>query len=113
MSAVSSGSARGNAELHESVNSTPDETAGHAPADFGANEWLVEELYQQYLADPSSVDRAWWSFFADFRPALGNNGASGNGDGVQPDAHWVAQDAPAPAAPAQAPAAPRPAPSAP
>src|SRR6202453_1560429 len=71
MSAVSSGSAQGNAELHESDSTS----AGHAPADFGANEWLVEELYQRYLADPSSVDRAWWSFFADFRPAVGN-GAS-------------------------------------
>src|SRR5215472_12295411 len=42
------------------------------PADFGANEWLVEELYQRYLADPGSVDRAWWSFFADYTPALAN-----------------------------------------
>jgi multifunctional 2-oxoglutarate metabolism enzyme len=39
-----------------------------ANADFGANEWLVDELYQRYLADPGSVDRAWWSFFADYRP---------------------------------------------
>src|SRR5215475_7431189 len=36
-------------------------------ADFGANEWLVDELFQQYQADPSSVDRAWWNFFADYR----------------------------------------------
>ncbi|HSV67156.1 MAG TPA: multifunctional oxoglutarate decarboxylase/oxoglutarate dehydrogenase thiamine pyrophosphate-binding subunit/dihydrolipoyllysine-residue succinyltransferase subunit [Mycobacteriales bacterium] len=38
-------------------------------ADFGPNEWLVEEMYQQYLADPSSVDAAWHDFFADYRPA--------------------------------------------
>jgi 2-oxoglutarate dehydrogenase E1 component len=37
-------------------------------AEFGANEWLVDELYQQYQADPASVDRAWWNFFADYRP---------------------------------------------
>ena len=36
--------------------------------DFGPNEWLVDELYQQYQADPGSVDRAWWNFFADYRP---------------------------------------------
>ena len=36
--------------------------------DFGPNEWLVEELYQRYLNDPGSVDRAWWNFFADYRP---------------------------------------------
>ncbi|MBF4463389.1 MULTISPECIES: multifunctional oxoglutarate decarboxylase/oxoglutarate dehydrogenase thiamine pyrophosphate-binding subunit/dihydrolipoyllysine-residue succinyltransferase subunit [unclassified Rathayibacter] len=28
--------------------------------DFGANEWLVEELYEQYRADRSSVDESWW-----------------------------------------------------
>ena len=32
-------------------------------ADFGANEWLVDELYEQYLRDPSTVDPAWWDFF--------------------------------------------------
>ncbi|HEY9475296.1 MAG TPA: multifunctional oxoglutarate decarboxylase/oxoglutarate dehydrogenase thiamine pyrophosphate-binding subunit/dihydrolipoyllysine-residue succinyltransferase subunit, partial [Mycobacteriales bacterium] len=35
---------------------------------FGPNEWLVEEMYEQYLADPSSVDAAWHEFFADYRP---------------------------------------------
>ncbi len=35
---------------------------------FGTNEWLVDEIYQQYLKDPQSVDRAWWDFFADYRP---------------------------------------------
>ncbi|MGW1774392.1 multifunctional oxoglutarate decarboxylase/oxoglutarate dehydrogenase thiamine pyrophosphate-binding subunit/dihydrolipoyllysine-residue succinyltransferase subunit [Streptomyces sp. NPDC002104] len=35
---------------------------------FGANEWLVDEIYQQYLQDPNSVDRAWWDFFADYKP---------------------------------------------
>jgi len=35
---------------------------------FGANQWLVDELYEQYLADKDSVDPAWWDFFADYRP---------------------------------------------
>ena len=35
---------------------------------FGTNEWLVDEIYQQYLKDPQTVDRAWWDFFADYRP---------------------------------------------
>ncbi|HET8766564.1 MAG TPA: hypothetical protein VFM86_04485, partial [Pedococcus sp.] len=44
-------------------------------ADFGPNEWLVDELYQQYLQDKNSVDKAWWDFFADYRPAdFGSNG---------------------------------------
>jgi hypothetical protein len=93
MSAVSSGSSQGSAEVrepeasqgsgpnHQSA-SAPHQGTGHDPganqADFGANEWLVEELYQRYLADPGSVDRAWWSFFADYQPALSN------GTGPQP-----------------------------
>src|SRR4051794_8001101 len=44
--------------------SGPDPFAG-----FGPNEWLVYEMYQQYLKDPESVDKAWWDFFADYQPA--------------------------------------------
>ncbi|MEY2694782.1 MAG: hypothetical protein RLZZ72_38, partial [Actinomycetota bacterium] len=29
-------------------------------ADFGANEWLVAEMYGQWLQNPDSVDRSWW-----------------------------------------------------
>ena len=39
---------------------------------FGPNEWLVDEIYQQYLADRESVDPAWWDFFADYTPADGS-----------------------------------------
>jgi 2-oxoglutarate decarboxylase len=45
-------------------------------AGFGPNEWLVYEMYQQYLRDPESVDRAWWDFFADYK----RDGAPTNGD---------------------------------
>ena len=75
MSAVSSESTHVNGAV-QSDEAGPDQVASQA--DFGANEWLVEELYQRYLADPSSVDRAWWSFFADYHPALAN------GTGPQP-----------------------------
>ncbi|HEX6473415.1 MAG TPA: multifunctional oxoglutarate decarboxylase/oxoglutarate dehydrogenase thiamine pyrophosphate-binding subunit/dihydrolipoyllysine-residue succinyltransferase subunit [Streptosporangiaceae bacterium] len=44
------------------------ESADPKTTDFGANEWLVDELYQKYLEDPDSVDRAWWNFFADYQP---------------------------------------------
>ena len=51
-------------------------------ADFGANEWLGDELYQQYRRDKNSVDKAWWEFFADYRPNDGGTGkANGDGDG--------------------------------
>ncbi|GIJ40762.1 multifunctional oxoglutarate decarboxylase/oxoglutarate dehydrogenase thiamine pyrophosphate-binding subunit/dihydrolipoyllysine-residue succinyltransferase subunit [Micromonospora andamanensis] len=45
-------------------------------AGFGPNEWIVEEMYQRYLADPSSVDPAWHDFFADYRPGQGTAGAT-------------------------------------
>ena len=37
-------------------------------AAFGPNEWLVDEIYQQYLTDKASVDPAWWDFFEDYVP---------------------------------------------
>ena len=33
--------------------------------EFGPNDWFVEEKYQQFLADPDSVDEIWRDFFAD------------------------------------------------
>src|SRR5256885_17078552 len=61
---------------------------------FGPNAWLVEDMYEQYRRDPSSVSESWQEFFADYR----------RGDGVAA----VAETAPAaPAAPAvQPPPAP-------
>ena len=42
--------------------STPAPAGGETPpgelAQFGPNEWLVDEIYQQYLQDPESVDKA-------------------------------------------------------
>jgi 2-oxoglutarate decarboxylase len=51
-----------------SVSTEPDGQGKSPAAGFGANEWLVDEIYQQYLQDPNSVDRAWWDFFADYKP---------------------------------------------
>ncbi len=48
---------------------------------FGPNEWLVDELYQQYLADKDSVDKAWWDFFQDYRPD-GQPAATNRGNGA-------------------------------
>ncbi len=49
-----------------------EDSATPAPADFGTNEWLVEDMYERYLSDPGSVDEAWHDFFADYRPAPGH-----------------------------------------
>ncbi len=36
---------------------------------FGANEWLVDEMYERYLQDPSSLEKTWLDFFAQFSPS--------------------------------------------
>ncbi|MEY4743796.1 MAG: hypothetical protein RIR34_1135, partial [Actinomycetota bacterium] len=33
--------------------------ASHGENEFGANEWLVEEMYEQYKSNPNSVDEEW------------------------------------------------------
>ncbi|HRB04276.1 MAG TPA: multifunctional oxoglutarate decarboxylase/oxoglutarate dehydrogenase thiamine pyrophosphate-binding subunit/dihydrolipoyllysine-residue succinyltransferase subunit, partial [Ilumatobacteraceae bacterium] len=34
---------------------------------FGANSWLVEEMYEQFRSDPGSVSEAWQEFFEDYK----------------------------------------------
>ena len=34
---------------------------------FGPNAWLVDDLYEQYLADPNSVSATWRDYFADYQ----------------------------------------------
>lgn len=50
-------------------------------ADFGANAWLVDELYEQYLQDKTAVDPAWWDFFEGYRPSSPAATSSGAPDG--------------------------------
>jgi 2-oxoglutarate decarboxylase len=60
---------------------------------FGPNAWLVDDMYDRYLVDPSSVAPSWREFFSDYRPAPAADG---------PDQPWSAPPAasasPAPAA---------------
>ncbi|MBD0422398.1 multifunctional oxoglutarate decarboxylase/oxoglutarate dehydrogenase thiamine pyrophosphate-binding subunit/dihydrolipoyllysine-residue succinyltransferase subunit [Streptomyces sp. TRM S81-3] len=89
---------------NSSISTDTDQAGKNPAAAFGPNEWLVDEIYQQYLQDPNSVDRAWWDFFADYKPgAAAAQAASGTATAETPSAP---QAAPAPQAPAAAPAAP-------
>ncbi|MGV9291031.1 multifunctional oxoglutarate decarboxylase/oxoglutarate dehydrogenase thiamine pyrophosphate-binding subunit/dihydrolipoyllysine-residue succinyltransferase subunit [Streptomyces sp. NPDC003470] len=99
---------------NSSISTDTDQAGKNPAAAFGANEWLVDEIYQQYLQDPNSVDRAWWDFFADYKPgAAAAQAASGSatttGTSTPQAAPAPQAQAPAPAqpAPAQAPAAPQ------
>ncbi len=50
--------------------------------DFGQNEWLVEEMYQQYQKDPNSVDPSWHDLLKNYTPNGGDTGASGSSNGT-------------------------------
>ncbi|KQX71443.1 multifunctional oxoglutarate decarboxylase/oxoglutarate dehydrogenase thiamine pyrophosphate-binding subunit/dihydrolipoyllysine-residue succinyltransferase subunit [Streptomyces sp. Root1310] len=93
-----------------SISTDADQAGKNPAAAFGPNEWLVDEIYQQYLQDPNSVDRAWWDFFADYKPGAATPSAPA-GTAAAGAAATTTPPAPAaPAAPAQAaPAAPAPA----
>jgi multifunctional 2-oxoglutarate metabolism enzyme len=66
-------------------------------ASFGPNDWLVEELYEQYRHDPSSVSEGWQEFFADYR---GENGQAAAPTAPEAPPADAGQRAPAPKAPA-------------
>jgi multifunctional 2-oxoglutarate metabolism enzyme len=65
------------------------------------NTWLVEEMYEQYRADPSSLPRSWQDFFEGYRPgdhaATSDERSRTNGGGT-------GTPAAAPSPPAQTPA---------
>ena len=91
--------------------------------DFGTNQWLVEEMYERYQADPKSVDATWVSFFENGQaPSTNGKAETASVATVAPPVAPAQPVAPAPAAtaapaastPAPAPAAPAaPAPAAP
>ena len=75
--------------------------------EFGANDWLLEEMYEQYVADPGSVDPSWAQYFKTHQLGNGANGSSGNGAaGKASTASAPATAAPAKAQPAAAASAP-------
>ena len=69
----------------------------HVTSRFGPNEWLVDEIYEQFLRDKDSVDPAWWEFFEDYSPAEYSPAAA-----TKP----ATPAAPAPSAPSQEPSTP-------
>lgn len=43
---------------------------------FGPNSGLVEEMYQQYLENPSTVGDGWIDFFKDYKPRAARDSRS-------------------------------------
>jgi len=61
-------------EAIEAVAETSQDTP-NSP-DFGTNQWLVEDMYEQFQADPSSVDASWAEFFRNGGAPSGSNGTT-------------------------------------
>ena len=56
----------------DDVTTTSDSDTRDGFADaFGANSWLVDEMYEQYRDDPDSVSAAWQEFFEDYKGGHG------------------------------------------
>ncbi|MBY4574302.1 2-oxoglutarate dehydrogenase E1 component [Gordonia paraffinivorans] len=72
-------------------------------SDFGQNTWLVEEMYQQFKEDPSSVDPSWHELLENYQPG-GDSASNGKAPSAKA-APASANGTPAPKAarPAQAP----------
>ncbi|TFC63685.1 multifunctional oxoglutarate decarboxylase/oxoglutarate dehydrogenase thiamine pyrophosphate-binding subunit/dihydrolipoyllysine-residue succinyltransferase subunit [Cryobacterium sp. TMT2-15-1] len=74
------------------TGSGSDETTS---GEFGANEWLVDELYERYLVDKKLVDESWWPVLESYHQT-----ANGRSDGSEaPASNAPAGDAPAVIAP--------------
>ncbi len=90
------------------TGSGSDETTA---GEYGANEWLVDEMYEKYLADPDSVDQTWWPVLEHYRQV--RTGATAEAAASQPTDAASAPAPAAPAAPQPTDAASAPAPAAP
>ncbi len=72
---------------------------GHGDNEFGANEWLVEEMYEQYKVNPDSVDKTWWPVLEKYHSSQGNpNPVAVTPPSVAPIAAPVAASVAAPVA---------------
>ncbi|GAC1601540.1 MAG: hypothetical protein NVS3B6_11850 [Pseudarthrobacter sp.] len=88
----------------------PEQPSHRLPEEFGGNEWLVDELYEQYQKDKNTVDAKWWPLFESFDSG---SESSSNGSSAAAAANPPTREmpvvapaaAPAAAAPASAPAA--------
>ncbi|MGC2486246.1 MAG: multifunctional oxoglutarate decarboxylase/oxoglutarate dehydrogenase thiamine pyrophosphate-binding subunit/dihydrolipoyllysine-residue succinyltransferase subunit [Acidimicrobiales bacterium] len=49
------------------MTTPPDSSSRPAQGSFGPNAWLVDDMYDRFLADPNSVAESWREFFADYQ----------------------------------------------
>ena len=89
-------------------------TQSDQQSDFGANEWYIQELYQDFLNDPGSVGDTWQEYFADYHPGGAPTPSNGTTAAAAPEAPAPAAAAAPTPTPTPTPApAPAPAPAPP
>ena len=71
-------------------------------SDFGANEWLVAEMFAQWQANPDSVDRAWWPILERYQYQQVERGEAAESPAPAATSNSTAP-APSPAAPSVSP----------
>ena len=69
----------------------------------GPNAWLVDEMFEQFRTDPSSVSESWREFFAGYSPGAGTATAAPAPSAPAAPAATTAAPAAAPSTPAAAP----------
>jgi 2-oxoglutarate dehydrogenase E1 component len=74
--------------------------------EFGANEWLVDELYERYLVDRDSVDESWWPVLESYHQTATAQASTVEAPSEATDAAPAVEAPAAPAAPAPAAEAP-------
>ncbi|HEY6532629.1 MAG TPA: multifunctional oxoglutarate decarboxylase/oxoglutarate dehydrogenase thiamine pyrophosphate-binding subunit/dihydrolipoyllysine-residue succinyltransferase subunit [Acidimicrobiales bacterium] len=77
-----------------------------SPQITGPNAWLVDEMYEQYVADPSSVSESWQDFFHDYRPSASPRGGLATAAAATPPTPAAPAATPAPAAAEEPPGTP-------
>jgi 2-oxoglutarate decarboxylase len=68
---------------------------------FGANAWLVDDMYEQYREDPQSVSESWRDFFQNYRPG-GVNLARPSSPELRPPTDFDDEESPDSSEPAAA-----------
>ena len=81
-------------------------------SNFGANDWLIEEMFESYTKDPNSVDPSWREFFASREGQSSPTPAAPAQPATPAPKPQQQAKAPEPAPKQAAPAAPAPAPKA-
>jgi len=65
------------------------QSLGQPSSDLGANEWLVEEMFDQYQRDPQSVDPVWIAYFKASPPGNGSHAAPAATSSFEQKMSWI------------------------